>query len=234
MRILVFSSLIAGCCISAAAQSTEIQYLSGRDAESTTEWDFYCSAGQNSGKWSKIAVPSCWEQQGFGEYTYGRWYKKKGGKPSTETGRYRHSFRVPREWQGKKVEIVFEGVMTDATVTVNGRPAGDTHQGAFTTFSYDITPLLDFKGKNTLEVMVEKQSRDNSVNNAERRADWWLFGGIFRPVYLRALPKTHISHAGINARADGTLTLENRDDAGLRAAITLPALKTAKIGEIRS
>lgn len=66
MRILVFSSLIAGCCISAAAQTTEIQYLSGRDAESTTEWDFYCSAGQNSGKWSKIAVPSCWEQQGFG------------------------------------------------------------------------------------------------------------------------------------------------------------------------
>ena len=208
MRRLVFSSLIAGCCISAAAQTTEIQYLSGRDAESTTEWDFYCSAGQNSGKWSKIAVPSCWEQQGFGKYTYGRWYKKKGGKPSTETGRYRHSFRVPREWQGKKVEIVFEGVMTDATVTVNGRPAGDTHQGAFTTFSYDITPLLDFKGKNTLEVMVEKQSRDNSVNNAERRADWWLFGGIFRPVYLRALPKTHISHAGINARADGTLTLD--------------------------
>lgn len=33
---------------------------------------------------------------------------------------------------------------------------------------------------------------------------------------------------------DGTLTLENRDDGGLRAAITLPALKTAKTGVIHS
>ena len=33
---------------------------------------------------------------------------------------------------------------------------------------------------------------------------------------------------------NGSLTLENREGGGLRAVITLPALKTAKIGEIRS
>ena len=109
MRHAILTMSVLGCCIAAAAQQTETRYLSGTDAEHTVEWDFYCSKGQNSGKWRKIAVPSCWEQQGFGEYTYGRYYKKKGLKPSDETGHYRHDFRVPREWQGKKVEIVFEG-----------------------------------------------------------------------------------------------------------------------------
>ena len=97
--------------------------------------------------------------------------------------------------------------MTDASVSVNGKPAGKTHQGGFTQFCYDVTQLLDYGKKNRLEVMVEKQSRDRSVNNAERRADWWLFGGIYRPVYLRALPKAHIAHAGIDARADGTVNI---------------------------
>lgn len=168
MKHNIITLSLLGCCAMAAAQNTEVQYLSGRDASATVEWKFFCSAGQNSGKWRKIAVPSCWEQQGFGEYTYGRWYKKPGGKPSTETGRYRHEFRVPAAWQGKKVEIVFDGVMTDATVSVNGKTAGPTHRGAFTRFAYDISRLIDYGGKNTLEVTVKKQSDDSSVNNAER------------------------------------------------------------------
>ncbi len=187
--------------------ATSVIYLSGHDADDTVPWNFFCSGGMNSGRWRKIAVPSCWEQQGFGEYTYGRYYKKPGGKVSTETGLYRHTFRVPASWQGRKVEIVFEGVMTDAAVTVNGQSAGPEHQGGFTSFSYDISRLLHYGKTNKLEVKVEKQSKDKSVNAAERRADWWLFGGIYRPVYLRALPKVHIAHAAVDARADGTLRM---------------------------
>ena len=41
------------------------------------EWDFYCTGGNNSGRWTKIGVPSCWELQGFGTYQYGmRFYGK--------------------------------------------------------------------------------------------------------------------------------------------------------------
>lgn len=186
---------------------TQTIYLSGTDADNTVNWDFKCSKGMNSGKWRKIAVPSCWEMQGFGEYTYGRYYLKKGAVASDETGHYRHSFKVPANWKDKKVEIVFEGVMTDTKVLVNGQEAGEEHQGGFTAFSYDITSLLDFGKKNKLEVFVEKQSKDKSVNAAERRADWWLFGGIYRPVYLRALPKTNITHVAVDARANGQLNL---------------------------
>ena len=54
------------------AQKTEIQYLSGTGSDHTVKWDFFCTAGMNSNKWSTIEVPSQWEQQGFGAYNYGQ------------------------------------------------------------------------------------------------------------------------------------------------------------------
>lgn len=195
--------------LSVAAQKSETLYLSGTDADHAVQWDFRCSKGMNAGRWAKIAVPSCWEQQNFGEYTYGRYYKKPGGKVSDETGLYRRTFRVPAAWQGRTVEMWFEGVMTDAEVSVNGQTAG-SHKGGFTAFKLDVSQLLVYGKKNSIEVSVAKQSSDKSINAAERRADWWLFGGIYRPVYLRALPSTHIEHVGINAKADGSLHLRLR------------------------
>ena len=127
------------------AQETERQYLSGTGLGNTVTWQFRVSEGNNSGRWSKIEVPSQWELQGFGEYTYGRWYKKPGVKnPSMEEGTYKRSFRVPRDWQGQNVRLWFGGVMTDTEVFVNGQSAGPVHQGGFYRFSYDVTDLLKF------------------------------------------------------------------------------------------
>lgn len=204
-----FFSLIALLVFFSANSSgiaTERVYLSGTGPSDTRTWDFMCSDGMNSGKWTKIEVPSQWEQQGFGAYTYGRFYLDKNAKPSSEVGAYRHSFSVPKEWKGQKVRIVFEGSMTDTDVKVNGKSAGKVHQGGFTEFSYDITDLLKYgSDSNVLEVKVSKESADPSVNAAERRADWWLFGGIYRPVYLEAMPKTHIARVALDAGADGRL-----------------------------
>ncbi len=200
--------IVAGCLFAGTlmAQNTETLYLSGTGLGDTKTWDFFCSGGMNSGKWRKIEVPSQWELQGFGEYTFGRFYLNKEAKPSTETGLYRHTFKIPADWQGKRICIVFEGVMTDTEVKINDQLAGEMHQGGFYTFSYDITDKVKVGKRNKLEVKVWKESANASVNNAERRADWWLFGGIYRPVYLKALPATHIERVGIDAKADGTLT----------------------------
>ena len=165
-------------------------------------WDFYCSAGQNSGKWTKIGVPSCWELQGFGKYNYGFDKDTSRGK---EVGKYRYNFKVPANFKSKVVNIVFEGVFTDATVKVNGKLAGPTHQGAYYAFKYDISKLLKSGADNLLEVEVAKHSANESVNDAERRGDFWIFGGIFRPVYLEVLPQQHISELAIDAKANGNL-----------------------------
>ena len=191
------------------AQETERQYLSGTGLGSTVTWQFRVSEGRNSGRWSKIEVPSQWELQGFGEYTYGRWYKKPGVKnPSMEEGTYKRSFRVPRNWQGQNIRLWFDGVMTDTEVLVNGQSAGPVHQGGFYRFSYDVTELLKYGSSNQIEVRVKKHSDNRTVNAAERKADWWLFGGIYRPVWLEAKPATHIERLAVDAQADGTLKLD--------------------------
>lgn len=206
VRAIVFVAALSAA-FSVGAQPTERLYLSGDGDGRNPKWDFFCSAGQQSGRWSKIEVPSCWELQGFGSYTFGRYYLKKGAQPSDEWGLYRRDFRVPEGWRDRQVSIVFDGVMTDAEVKVNGTLAGSIHQGAFYSFSYDITPLLKYGKKNRLEVKVWKQSANKSVNEAERRADWWLFGGIFRPVWLKAVPRQHIERVEVDAQQDGRLRL---------------------------
>ncbi len=200
-RALLTTFLVLLSISSLQAQETEVLYLSGTGFDQTVEWDFYCSAGMNSGTWTTIEVPSCWEQQGFGEYNYGHVPLDKRLK---EEGHYRYFFDVPKEWKEKNLKLIFEGVMTDALVLVNGKQAGAVHQGAFYQFSYDITKLVKFGKENKLEVKVKKFSGNASVNQAERKADYWIFGGIFRPVRLEVIPATHIERVAIDAAADGT------------------------------
>jgi hypothetical protein len=71
----------------------EIQYLSGTDNEKTVTWDFFCTGGRKSGYWTTIQVPSCWEQQGFGAYNYGRDYKTYGRnfRFADEKGLYKYT-----------------------------------------------------------------------------------------------------------------------------------------------
>jgi hypothetical protein len=185
------------------AQKTDVIYLSGTDKDHTVQWDFFCTHGRNSGKWSKIAVPSNWELQGFGTYHYGQ-----PDLIANEKGLYKYEFLVPGIYSKKRVYIVFEGSMTDTEVKVNGKIAGPVHQGAFYRFKYDISDLINFDGKNILEVSVSKESANESVNKAERTSDYWVFGGIFRPVYLEIVPPQFIDHVAIDAKASGSFHMD--------------------------
>lgn len=187
----------------------QIIYLSGTDNEHTKTWDFYCTGGRNSGYWTTIEVPSCWEQQGFGNYNYGRDYHTygKGYRYHNEKGFYKYKFTVPLEWKNKEVWIIFEGSMTDTEVLINGQEAGEIHQGAFYRFSFNISKKINYGASNILEVNVKKESSQKCVNYAERKADYWIFGGIFRQVYLQALPAENISYIEIDGQADGYIRL---------------------------
>ena len=204
---------------------TERQYLSGRGCDDMVEWDFFCTDGRNSGKWTKIGVPSCWELQGFGTYQYGITFY---GKPfpegvADEKGMYKYEFEVPEKFRGQQVNLVFEASMTDTEVKVNGRKVGSKHQGAFYRFSYNVTDFLKY-GKKNLEVTVAKESENASVNLAERRADYWNFGGIFRPVFLEVKPAINLRHIAIDAQMDGTFRANcysniSNDGMSIRAQI---------------
>ena len=203
--------MLAVCQLSINAQSTDVntrrQYLSGTGCDDMVEWDFQCTDGCNSGKWTKIGVPSCWELQGFGTYQYGmRFYGKATPEGiADEKGLYKTEFTLPQEWAGRQIQLVFEAAFTEIRVQINGRKAGNgTYQGGFTRHTIDVSDRVFFgKKKNRLEVECLKESSNPQVNLAERRADYWNFGGIWRPVFIVAKPAQNIQRVAINAKADG-------------------------------
>src|SRR5665647_3136466 len=188
-------------------RGTDSMFLSGTDKDHTVDWDFMVTSGRRSGEWSTIPVPSNWDLQGYGTYSYGY------DTAPTERGR------------GKQVSIVFEGSMTDTKVMLNGALAGPVFEGGFYRFSYDVTDLLKYGESNLLEVEVSKDSANTSINRAERLADYWVFGGIFRPVYLIARPTQFIERIAVDARADGEFTVDVYTQgvtAADRLAVQLP------------
>ena len=132
------------------------------------------------------------------------------------------TFQVPAAWSAKRVFLTFEGVMTDTQVLVNGQSAGPMHQGGFYRFQYEVTKLVKFGQENLLEVTVDEESANASINNAERRADYWNYAGIYRPVLLEAVPTAFIQRTAINAKADGTLAVDVYGD-GVTPADTVEA-----------
>jgi len=227
--LAIFAALVFPIFAQKSTPVTERVYLSGRGCDDMVQWDFNCSEGMNSGKWTKIGVPSCWELQGFGEFQYGmRWYGKAfPDGVAKEKGMYKYEFDVPDNWRGKQISIVFEASMTDTEVKINGQKAGEIHQGAFYRFSYDIARRLKFGKKNLLEVTVSKESENAGVNLAERRADYWNFGGIFRPVFLEVKPANNITQLTIDAKADGTFNA----NCYLNRALEGASIKTILLDE---
>ena len=206
--------LTAAAAMAQGGVQSERIYLSGRGCDDMVEWDFMCTGGNRSGEWTKIGVPSCWELQGFGTYQYGMKFYGKAHPDgiADEKGLYKYEFELPASWNGRQVELVFEAVMTDAEVKINGRKAGEKHMGAFYRFVYDVSDRVFFGegNKNVLEVTVSKESENDGVNLSERRADYWNFGGIFRPVFMQSRPAKNISHVALDARGDGEFTADCR------------------------
>jgi len=200
--LLFFAALVwvAG----SPAQETQRQYLSGHDKDDAVPWKFFCTTGGQSGYWTNLVVPSNWELHGFGTINYHR----DATNPPPEQGRYEHDFKVPAGWSKRRVFLVFEGVMTDTSAKLNGQSVGPVHQGGYYRFKYEVTQLLKFGATNKLEVIVDKHSQNASVNRAERTGDYWMYGGIYRPVYLEAVPQQFIERTAIDARADGAFTLD--------------------------
>lgn len=130
-----------------------------------------------TGKDTKVDLPHTWNakdgQDGGNDYYRG-------------TCHYRTVFRRPDfDPETQRVYLEFQGVNATADVELNGKNVMH-HDGGYSTFRGDITELLG--DENTLKVAV-----DNSVNNRvyPQKADFTFYGGIYRDVLLRIVPKEH-------------------------------------------
>lgn len=93
---------------------------------------------------------------------------------------------LKEELKGRRVFLSFQGVETAFYVWLNGNFIG-FGEDSFTPSEFEITSFLK-EGKNRLAVEVYKRSSGSWLEDQ----DFWRFSGIFREVYLYAVPEIHL------------------------------------------
>ncbi|MEZ4886366.1 MAG: glycoside hydrolase family 2 TIM barrel-domain containing protein [Chitinophagales bacterium] len=167
----------------------------------------------NSLQWDSLEVPSNWQMKGYGMPYYVNMHHPFEVNPpyvpidNNETGCYRRTFTIPKNWQDKEVILHFDGVQSAFYVWVNGEKVGYS-QGSMTPAAFNISPYLDAEtDTNTLAVEVIRWSDGSYLEDQ----DFWRLSGIYRDVYIYALPKYHIQDFHIQ-----TLLDENYQNADLQ------------------
>lgn len=153
--------------------------------------DFDCS------EWDSIKVPGHMQMQGYGAPQYVNVMYPWDGSHEIQppqipekwnpVGSYVKEFTLSPELEGKKVYLSFQGVETAFYVWVNGKFVG-YNEDSFTPAEFEITPYLN-GGVNRIAVEVYRFSSASWIQDQ----DFWRFSGIFRDVYLYAVPKVHLS-----------------------------------------
>ena len=111
-------------------------------------------------------------------------------------GSYVKFFDVDKELLGKETFISFQGVETAIYVWLNGEFVGYS-EDSFTPSEFNITPYLKEKN-NKLVVEVYRYSTASWLEDQ----DFWRFSGIFRDVYLYAVPEIHVRDMKVIADYD--------------------------------
>lgn len=111
-------------------------------------------------------------------------------------GSYVKYFDVDKALFGKETFISFQGVETAFYVWLNGEFVGYS-EDSFTPSEFNITPYLREKN-NKLAVEVYRYSTASWLEDQ----DFWRFSGIFRDVFLYAIPAIHVRDMKITADYD--------------------------------
>jgi len=121
--------------------------------------------------------------------------------------RYRRAFSVPDGWRGRRSLLRFGAVDWRATVFVDGREAA-THEGGFGHFTVDLGRLT---GEHELVVEVEDPADDafGQAKGKQRGTHgiWYTrTTGIWRSVWLEAVPDEFVVDPSLRVALDGTVT----------------------------
>ncbi len=111
---------------------------------------------------------------------------------------YRRLFYLDNSAKERRIIIEFDGVMTVATVYINGKQVCE-HRGGYTGFSCDITDLVKLGEQNTLAVKVDSRER-RDVPPEGGNVDYMQFGGIYRNVRLVLIDPLHIQDIFVISR----------------------------------
>ena len=113
---------------------------------------------------------------------------------------YRRHLLIPKNWQGKRILLTFEGAAHDSTVFCNGKKVGEHHCG-YTAFTVDLTDNVLYGQDNLLCVRLD--SRENlNVPPFGYVIDYMTYGGIYRDVRLEVKEKVSLSDIFVHTAID--------------------------------
>ena len=170
------------------------------DMDSREEWDpsfnfdWKFAAGDQPGAmnpdfadaaWEPVDLPHDWAISGpFGPLDSNG---SRGKLPWKGEGWYRKSFDLPAGAQGKRLQFLFDGVMANPTVYLNGKEVGSWIYG-YNSFWIDATDAALFGGTNVLAVHADTR---------EHSSRWYPGAGIYRKVGMRLVDPVHIPVWGV-------------------------------------
>ncbi|MGG7079663.1 Ig-like domain-containing protein, partial [Clostridium sardiniense] len=137
-------------------------------------------------KWRDLTLPHDWSIEL--DFNKDSEATHEGGYLDGGTGWYRKSFVLPKEMEGKKININFGGVYMDSYIYVNGKQIGN-HPYGYTPFSFDITDDIVCDGVTENVIAVR-------VKNKQRSSRWYSGSGIYRDVNLTVTENVHVAEYG--------------------------------------
>lgn len=157
--------------------------------------------------WQEIDVPSHIQLEGYDRPQYcnyqypwdGREDVSEGRAPVrfNPTGSYLRFFRIPSAWRNMRIRISFQGVESGFAVWLNGQYIGYS-ENSFSPTDFDLTDYIDYYGQNRLAVRVFKWTSGSWLEDQ----DFWRFSGIFRDVFLYAVPDVHLEDLTVRTLPD--------------------------------
>ena len=133
--------------------------------------------------WEPVSLPHSWNVWDTVDLTPG--YRR-------DASWYRTSLSLSPE-ADRRYLLYFEGAAMTAEVYVNGERAGG-HVGGYVGFEIDITEHVQ-AGSN--DVMVRVSNAYDRDLIPSQKADYFLFGGLTRDVWLKSVPATYIERVHV-------------------------------------
>ena len=160
--------------------------------------------------WDDIHVPAHIQMEGYDrpqyanvQYPWEGWEELEPGQIPTRfnpVASYVKYFEVPENMKGKRVFISFQGAESGIAVWLNGSYVGYS-EDTFTPSEFELTPYLQ-EGENKLAAQVFKFTSSSWCEDQ----DFFRFSGIYRDVYLYAVPEVHVEDMRIRTLLDDTFT----------------------------
>ena len=158
--------------------------------------------------WDDIPVPAHIQMEGYGVPQYANTEYPWDGCENLLPGQiperfnpvacYVKYFRLPEAMKGKRVFVSFQGAESCVAVWLNGTYIGCSSD-SFTPHEFELTGALR-DGENKLACRVYKWCAGSWLEDQ----DFLRFSGLYREVYLYAVPAAHLWNLQVNAEPDAS------------------------------